>query len=223
MPTPGKSTEQYGYAFALNPYNGYISTYFKEFMLSAVDFLFLPGIQKVLAQTYSHLDRDFTLNELLANAPGGRGTNQRHIDGLIRAGVLTEGPRRARQRSIRANPHYFLFDELRNIAMKTFALREPLQAALQPFKEQIQEAFVFGSIAKQTDTAQSDIDLIVVGNLSLLAISEVISQAEQALKRTINTNLYAPDEWLNLKANDPVLMQIANGPKLRILPDDIAN
>ena len=191
--------------------------------MSAVDFLFLPGIQKVLGQTYSRLNQDFTLNELLANAPGGRGTNQRHIDRLIQAGVLTEGPRRARQRSIKANTNYFLFDELRSIALKTFALKEPLQGALQPFKHQIQEAFVFGSIAKQTDTAQSDIDLIIIGNAALLAITEVISQAEQALKRTISMSLYAPDEWATLKANDPVLVQIASGPKIRILPDDIAS
>jgi uncharacterized protein len=191
--------------------------------VSAVDFLFLPGIQKVLGQTYSRLDQDFTLNELLANAPGGRGTNQRHIDRMIQAGVLTEGPRRARQRAIRANTDYFLFDELRSIALKTFALKEPLQAALQPFKGQIQEAFVFGSVAKKTDTAQSDIDLIIVGSAALLAITEVISQAEQTLKRTINMSLYEPDEWATLKANDPVLVQIANGPKLKILPDDTAN
>ncbi len=191
--------------------------------MSAVDFLFLPGIQKVLGQTYSHLDRDFTLNELLVNAPGGRGTNQRHIDRLIQAGVLAEGPRRARQRSIRANTNYFLFDELRSIALKTFALKEPLHDALRPFKDQIQEAFVFGSIAKQTDTSQSDIDLIVVGSAPLLAITEVISQVEETLKRTINLSLYAPDEWASLKANDAVLVQIANGPKIRILPDDIAN
>ena len=191
--------------------------------MSAVDFLFLPGVQKMLGQTYSHLDQDFTLNELLANAPGGRGTNQRHIDRLIQTGVLTEGPRRARQRSIKANTGYFLFDELRSIALKTFALKEPLQAALQPFKDQIQEAFVFGSIARQTDTAQSDIDLIIVGSAPLLAITEVISQAEQALKRTISMSLYAPDEWATLKGNDAVLVQIANGPKIRILPDDVAS
>lgn len=191
--------------------------------MSAVDFLFLLGIQKVLAQTYSDLDRDFTLNELLANAPGGRGTNQRHIDELIRAGVLTEGPRRARQRSIRANTHYFLFDELRSIAMKTFALKEPLLAKLQPFKDQIQEAFVFGSVATRRDNANSDIDLIVVGSVSLLTISEAIGHLEQTIKRAINMSLYAPDEWVDLKEKDPVLMQIANGPKLRILPDDIAH
>ena len=191
--------------------------------MSAVDFLFLPGIQKVLGQTYSHLEQDFTLNELLAGAPGGRGTNQRHIDRLIQAGVLTEGPRRARQRSIKANTGYFLFDELRSIALKTFALKEPLLAALQPFTDQIHEAFVFGSIAKQTDTAQSDIDLIIVGNAALLAIAEVIGQAEQTLERSINMSLYAPDEWAALKVRDPVLAQIADGPKIRILPNDIAN
>ena len=190
--------------------------------MSAVDFLFLPGIQKVLGQAYSHLDQQFTLNELLANAPGGRGTNQRHIEHLIKAGVLTEGPRRARQRSITANTNYFLFEELRSIALKTFALKEPLLAALQPFQDQIQQAFVFGSIAKRTDTARSDVDLIVVGDAPFLEITDVISKAEQTLKRPINMTLYAPDEWANLKANDPVVAQIANGPKISILPNDIA-
>jgi uncharacterized protein len=200
------------------PQNEYINTHFKDFSMSAVDFLFLPGIQKVLGQTYSHIDQDFTLNELLANAPGGRGTNQRHIDRLIRAGVLTEGPRRARQRSIRANRHYFLFDELRSIAVKTFALKEPLQAGLRPFKDQIQEAFVFGSVAKKTDTAQSDIDLILIGSTPLMEVTEVISRLERTLKRTINMSLYSPEEWVDLIAKDPVLIQIANGPKIGILP-----
>lgn len=188
--------------------------------MSAVNFLFLPGIQKVLGQAYSHLDREFTLNELLADAPGGRGTNQRHIEKLLEAGVLTEGPRRARQRSIKANTSYFLFEELRSIALKTFALKEPLQAALLPFEAEIQEAFVFGSIAKQTDTARSDVDLIVVGDASILDLSDAISKAEQTLKRTINMSLYAPGEWAELKANDPVLAQIANGAKIRIIPND---
>jgi uncharacterized protein len=190
--------------------------------LSAVDFLFLPGVQKVLRQVYTSLNNDFTLNELLANAPGGRGTNQRHIDGLIQAGVLIEGPRRARQRSIRANVHYFLFDELRSIAIKTFALKEPIQAALLPFRRQIQEAFVFGSVAKQTDTAQSDIDLIIVGSVKFMRINAAIIQAEEVLKRPINMSLYAPQEWLELKKNDPVAAQIANGPKIGVLADDIA-
>jgi uncharacterized protein len=136
---------------------------------------------------------------------------------------LTQGPRRARQRRIKASTNHSLFDELQSIALKTFALKEPLQAALQPFKDQIQEAFVFGSIAKQTDTAQSDIDLIIVGDAALLAITEVIGQAEQTLKRTINMSLYAPDEWAALKTRDPVLAQIANGPKIGILPNDTAN
>ena len=191
--------------------------------MSAVNFLFLPGIQKVLGQVYSHLDREFTLNELLADAPGGRGTNQRNIEKLLEAGVLTEGPRRARQRSIKANTSYFLFEELRSIALKTFALKEPLHAALLPFEAEIQEAFVFGSIAKRTDTARSDVDLIVVGDASILALTDAISNAEQTLKRTINMSLYAPDEWAELKANDPVLAQIATGAKIRIFPNDIAN
>lgn len=191
--------------------------------MSAVDFLFLPGIQKVLGQAYSHLDQAFTLNELLADAPGGRGTNQRHIETLLEAGVLTEGSRRGRQRAIKANPDYFLFEELHSIAMKTFALKEPLLATLRPFQAQIQEAFVFGSIAKRTDTSRSDIDLIVVGEAPLLELTQALSTTEQTLKRTINMSLYAPDEWAELNENDPILAQIAKGQQIRILSNEVAS
>ncbi len=188
--------------------------------MSAVDFLFSPGIQKVLGQVYADPARSFTLNELLANAAGGRGNNQRQIERLLKYGALEEGPRRGRQRCIKANASYFLYNELRSIALKSFALKEPLLAALKPFQDQIEEAFVFGSIAKGTDTNRSDVDLIVVGEAPIMKITAMISGVEQTIGRAIHLSLYSPQEWRQLKTSDPVLAQIANGPKLRILPDD---
>jgi predicted nucleotidyltransferase len=180
-------------------------------------------MQKVLGQVYADVSRDFTLNELLAGAPGGRGNNQRHIERLLEVGVLMEGARRGRQRSIGANTQYFLYEELRSIALKTFGLREPLLDALKPFSDKITEAFVFGSIAKKTDTRRSDIDLIVVGEVSIMEISEAISKLENSLHRSVHMSLYGAQEWLDLKANDPVVAQISTGPKLMILPNDSSN
>ena len=162
----------------------------------------------------------FTLTELLENAPGGRGNNQRQIERLIEVGVLEEGARRGRQRCIRANTTYFLYDELRSIAMKSFSMREPLLKALMPFSDKITEAFVFGSIAKQTDKSRSDIDLIVVGDASIIEISEAISDLEAKLHRPIHMSLYNSEEWLDLKANDPVVAQIATGQKMMVLENN---
>ena len=186
--------------------------------MSAADFLLTPGMQKVLGLVFSHPERGFTLNELLARAGGGHGSSQRQIERLITAGVLEEGPRRARQRCIKANTGYFLYPELRSIALKSFGLAEPLLDALKPFEPEIQECFVFGSVAKGTDTHHSDIDLIVVGDAPLMALTDAMFNVEQEIGRAIHLSLYAPAEWASLKQTDPVLAQISEASKIRILP-----
>lgn len=186
--------------------------------MSAADFLLTPGMQKVLGLAFASPERSFTLNQLLARAGGGRGSSQRQIERLIESGVLEEGPRRALQRCIKANTSYFLYPELRSIALKSFGLAEPLLEALTPFEHQIEEAFVFGSIAKGTDTHRSDIDLVVVGDVPLMALTDAMFSVEQAIGRPLHLNLYTRAEWASLRQTDPVLAQISEASKIRILP-----
>lgn len=186
--------------------------------MSIADFLFTPGIQRVLAATLADPQRTFTLQELLRLAASGRGSTQQQIDRLVQAGVLQDEPRRGRQRSIRANIAFVLYPELRSIARKSFGLVEPLRTALATFASQIEQAFVFGSVAKGADTYQSDIDVVVTGTAPLLDLSEALHQAEQSLGRPIRFSLYSPAEWAALIQSDPVLAQIAAGPKLVLFP-----
>lgn len=186
--------------------------------MSATDFLLTPGMQKVLGLAFADPERSFTLNELLARAGGGHGSSQRQIERLIAAGVLEEGPRRARQRCIKANTSYFLYPELRSIALKTFGLAEPLLEALKPFEHEIEESFVFGSVAKGTDTHRSDVDLIVVGSAPLIELTGAMLNVEQSIGRSVHLNLYTANEWTHLKQTDPVLAQISEASKIRILP-----
>lgn len=186
--------------------------------MSAADFLLTLGMQKVLGWAFADPQRSFTLNELLARAGGGHGSSQRQIERLIAAGVLEEGPRRARQRSIKANTGYFLYAELRSIAMKSFGLAEPLLEALKPFEHEIEESFVFGSIASGTDTYRSDVDLIVVGDANLMALTNAMLHVERLIGRPVHLNLYTSTEWAHLKQTDPVLAQISEASRIRILP-----
>ncbi len=188
-------------------------------IVSAADILFTPSVQRVLAATLAHPLRAYTLQELLAVAASGRGNTQQQIERLLRFGVLVEEPRRGRHRSIKANVDYLLYPELCSILRKTFGVADPLKKVLQPFAGQVEEAFVFGSVAKGTDTQRSDIDLVIVGTAELLALSEALNTTEQELGRTIHLSLYEPGEWRELLANDPVVRQIAEGPKLPLLPD----
>jgi uncharacterized protein len=186
--------------------------------MGAVDFLFTPTLQRVLAATLARPEQSFTLQELIRRAGAGRGSAQQQIDRLVEAGVLTEEPRRGRQRSIRANTDYFLYDELRRIAMKTFSLVEPVRDALSPHARRIKEAFVFGSVVKGNDTGSSDVDVVVIGTVPQLKLLDVAARLEDQLGRTVQFSIYAPAEWRKLVANDPVVSQIAAGPKLEVLP-----
>ncbi|EKD98441.1 MAG: DNA polymerase subunit beta [uncultured bacterium] len=185
--------------------------------MSLANFLFTPGLQRVLGATLLHPDRSFTLRELLRLADSGRGSVQKQVDRLVEAGVLQEDARRGRQRSIKANTGFALYPELLSIARKSFAVVEPLKEALSPYAEHITSAFVFGSVAKGTDSGRSDIDLIVIGSAPLLELSEALHKVEQGLLRPVNFSLYEPTEWAALVDTDPIMAQIAQGPTLRIL------
>jgi predicted nucleotidyltransferase len=184
--------------------------------MSAADFLFTPPMQRVLAATLSRPEQAYTMQELLALAASGRGNTQRQIEKLLASGVLKEEPRRGRVRSIRANTDFFLYPELSSIARKSFALTEPLERALRPFAAGIHEAFVFGSVAKGTDTEHSDVDLVVVGSAPLLDLSEAMHRVQEQLGRAVHLGLYEPTEWQALLDNDPVVAQIAQGPRLNL-------
>jgi len=186
--------------------------------MSSVDFLFTPTVQRVLSTTLMHPDQSFTLQELLRRAAAGRGSAQQQIDRLVRAGVLVDEPRRGRQRSIRANAEFFLYPELRSIALKTFGLIEPVREALQAYADRIEEAFIFGSVVKGNDTSQSDIDVMIVGEVPQMELFEVANRLQQELGRVVQFNVYEPAEWRNLVKSDPVVSQIVNGPRLQVMP-----
>jgi predicted nucleotidyltransferase len=186
--------------------------------MSSVDFLFTPTVQRVLGAVLTHPEQSFTLQELLRQAAAGRGSAQQQIDRLVAAGVLIDEPRRGRQRSIRANTEYFLYAELKSIALKTFGLAEPVRDALQPFADRIEQAFIFGSVVKGTDTASSDVDVMIVGTVPQLELYEVAHQLQQTLGRAVQFNVYEPGEWRDLILHDPVVSQIVNGPTLQVHP-----
>ena len=186
-------------------------------VMGAADFLFTPSVQKVLGATLTHPERTYTLRELMSLASKGRGGTQQQIERLLEAGVLVEERRRGRQRSIKANTEFFLYPELSSIARKSFGVKEPLQLALETFAANIEEAFVFGSVAKGTDGPRSDIDLAVIGTASLLDLNAALHVVERELGRPIHLSLYEPQEWRELMESDPVMARIAPGPKIELM------
>jgi len=119
---------------------------------------------------------------------------QRELARLERSGLVS-ARRLGGQKHYQANPDSPIFAELAGIIRKTVGLAEPMREALQPIAARIAAAFVYGSIAKRTDTARSDIDLMIVSDqLALADLYAVLQPLESQLGRRVNPSLYSRAE-----------------------------
>ena len=109
--------------------------------------------------------------------------------------------------------------ELRSIVLKTFGLSDVLRQALAPIASQIHIAFIYGSIAKQEDTAASDVDLMLVcDNLTYADLFKLLEGAQVKLGRPIHPTFYSPGEWTRKhQANNNFLAQIVKQPKIFLI------
>ncbi len=182
---------------------------------SMADALFPKVRQRVLAVLFGTPDRSFYANEVIALAQSGTGAVQRELAGLSEAGLLTVS-RQGNQKHYQANAAAPVFAELRGLVLKTMGLADVLRAALAPLGNEISIAFVFGSIAKQTDTAQSDVDLLVVSDsLGYADLFAALEDATRTLGRTINPAIYTQAEFAaRLQGDNAFVHRAMQQPKI---------
>ncbi len=155
------------------------------------------------------------MTELIELAGVGRGAVQRELARLEKGRmVVTE--RRGNRKHFQANPDSPIFQELCSIVNKTVGVAEQLRTALKTIEKEINLALIYGSIANQSDTADSDIDLLVVSNeLTLERLYSLISDVEKKLGRRINPTLYTEAEFQFRLANENAfLKRVLEQPKI---------
>ena len=161
---------------------------------SLSDALFSTVQQRVLAYLFGQPERSFFATELIKLAGGGSGAVQRELARLAESGLVTV-KRVGTQKHYQADPKSPLFAELCSIAQKTVGLAEPLREALAPLAKRITAAFVYGSVAKRSDTAASDFDLLAVSDcLSYADLYAAVEQATARLGRKVNPTVYSRKE-----------------------------
>jgi predicted nucleotidyltransferase len=179
------------------------------------DALFTKTQQRVLSLLYGKPDKSFYTNEIVRRADMGRGTISRELVRLVSAGLLVVS-RVGNQRHYRANPDNPVYNELVGIVRKTFGIADVIRAVLVPVDDQIDWAFVYGSIAKGEDTASSDIDLLVATeSLAYADLMKVLTSAEQLLDRPVNPSIYTIEQIKNkLHDKNAFLSRLMEQPKL---------
>ncbi|WP_236574289.1 nucleotidyltransferase domain-containing protein [Hydrogenophaga sp. PBL-H3] len=177
--------------------------------------------QRVLAVLFGTPDRSFYANELIAIAQSGKGAVQRELAGLCEAGLIT-ARKQGNQKHYQANVASPVFAELRGLVLKTMGLGDVLRAALAPLAPTIQLAFVFGSMASQQDTAQSDVDLLIVSpSLRYGEVFGALETASQTLGRTVNPTIYTPEEFERRAAQDNAFVtRVMQQPRIWLIGEE---
>ena len=175
--------------------------------------LFTATQQRVLALLFGQPDREFFVTEIIALAGSGRGAVQRELARLAGSGLAAVS-RVGNRKHYRANPDSPLFDEICSIVRKTIGLEEAVRSALEPLADRLVLGLLFGSVARGTDTAASDIDLVLVSDdLTLEAVYSALAPAERSLGRRVNPTVYTSAEFEERrKAKAGFLTRILQGP-----------
>jgi predicted nucleotidyltransferase len=157
--------------------------------------LFSESQSRLFLWLFGQPERSYHMSELRRLTDLGSASLQRELNRLAVAG-LVNSERVGNLRRFQANPESPVFSELVSLTRKTLGIEPLLREALQPLQARIHAAWIYGSVAKQTDTARSDIDLMLVGEqLTLGEVLECLLPLEAELGRKINPSCYTPDEF----------------------------
>jgi DNA-binding transcriptional ArsR family regulator len=150
--------------------------------------------RRLLALLLLNPDRQFYLIEIARLTGISQGTLHREIKSLVADGILLS-EKRGNQTFYSANRTNPIYEELRGILFKTYAVGEVLAGALKPYQSKLAAAFVYGSVAKGSDTGHSDIDLFCIGDMTFGDLTVAVSKPERTLGRPINIYCMTPGEF----------------------------
>ncbi len=188
---------------------------FKVNLKSGVDVLFTKTQQKILALLFGRPDDTFYMNQIVRMADMGKGTIKRELEKMQTSGLLTV-ERIGNQNHYQANRDCPIYEELLAIVRKTFGVVGVIKEMLLPLTDQIDMVFIYGSIARGEETADSDVDLLVVSNsLAYAELMNVLADAERILGRPVNPSIYAmKDIKKKLHDKNAFLTKVMERPKL---------
>lgn len=186
---------------------------------SVTDLLFpVQYRRKVLAVLLMRAGQSFHLREL-ARLTGiaSPGSLKKELDQLVGAGLIRL-ERVGNQTLFSANEDHPVFAELQGLVRKTSGLVDVLSQALQPLVAQILVACVYGSVARGGDSAQSDVDVLLVGDLSFADALLALHDCQALLGREVNPRVLSAAEWQTKKqAGNSFVQDVLSKPRLLVM------
>ena len=173
--------------------------------------------QRALGLLLLNPDASFHVRELARLTGTSAGTLHKELTKLTTGGIL-QRKQIGNQVHYSANLNCPIFDELASILRKTSGLADVLAKALIDLENKIDVAFVFGSVARGDQQARSDVDMMLIGNLSFADAVQALHASQAVLQREINPIVYSQDEFnRRIKNNDTFINEVLAKPKLFII------
>jgi predicted nucleotidyltransferase len=148
------------------------------------------------------------------------GTLTRELKRLADVGLLNRS-KRGNQLIYSANRDSPIFGELASILRKTSGVTEVVAGALDPLSDRINVAFVYGSVARGTESAGSDIDVLLIGSIDFGTVVDTLYPVQQQLAREINPKVFSIREWRGkLRERNPFVIEVLSGKKIFLIGDE---
>lgn len=196
-----------------------------------IEFMFSPYRRQVLAVLFLRPDEQFHVRQLERLTGVSAGSLHRELKAMAESGLLLR-EKTGNQVFYRANTDSSIYEELAAIFRKTMGLASLLQDALSELDDQIHVAFVFGSMAGGRQTAGSDLDICVLGEVSLREVVKALSPVQETLQREVNPVVMTPKRFSDLSGkkdrfvtrvlSEPIIFVKANSDELTKLVEDRA-
>jgi predicted nucleotidyltransferase len=189
-------------------------------LTSTGDLLFGQTRGRILALLLSDPDQSFFVRQIARQIETSAGSVQRELAHLANAGLISRRVSGA-QVFYCANRDHPVFEELRGLLAKTMGVFQLLKTALTPLSSRINFAFVYGSVARSEDKAASDIDLLVVGDVSLDEVLDELAPIEKRLTRPVNPTIYSlGDLRRKLHSGNHFLRSLEKSKKIFLIGED---
>jgi len=174
----------------------------------------------ILGRLLAHPDERYFVRQLSSLVNDDATNISRELTRLEKMGILVSQSE-GRQKYYQANPDCPIFDELRRLVIKTTGMRDVLAAALAPLAARVEVAFVFGSLTRGEEHRGSDVDLMVIGQVSFAEVVAVVGPAQDKLAREINPAVYPTAEFQSkVETNDHFVKNVLSGEKIFLIGGD---
>lgn len=184
-------------------------------MNTLAELLSSRGRAEIFRLLFGPVSRELHVRELERQTGLADATVRQELKKLTRIGVV-ESRRDGNRTYYRANAQHPLYADIRNLVLKTSGLADVLREALGD--SGIRLAFVFGSIADDKEKAHSDVDLMVIGTISLRQLGKRLSGITARIGREVNPHVLTPEEFARrVQARDHFITSVLATPRLFVI------